>query len=204
MVHPMARRLLLSTWLLVAGVAALTMFPLACQPITEEPDAGAPVNHPPRIVEGGESPKSALVYGVQTSSSTVSSGDCANGISFSVGTVEDDDLDQEVHERWIVDYDPNNPELGEEVVLQPVQDQPAFRTDPPNAFFLSKAALESFGQTGPGTPPNLPHTVDVFVSDGFDTTGSPGKPLKPTDVLSGFYLVRHTWVIYMEGTCPSN
>lgn len=177
-----------------AALAALTMLAFGCQPINEEPDAGPPVNHPPRIVEGFGTPQSTVIEVLQATDN------CTNELDFSVGKVEDDDIDQTVQERWVVDYDPNSatPAAVVTVTLQAVDNAPSFRTDPPKAFVLLSNSLKQL------QPTSQPHTIDVFISDGFDDVGQPGKSLKPTDVLPGYFLVRKSWVVYFAGGtgCP--
>ena len=187
----MASRLLYERVMKPAAWAALAMLASACQPIVLEPDAGPAVNHPPRIVEGFETPAQTVFDGVTDA-------DC-RAIDFSVGSVEDDDIDQAVQERWVLNYDPAdpNPDLGVTLTLQQNESQPAYRTDPPNAFVITAQALTT-SQFASGSI----NRVDVFISDGFDNGGAPGKVVRPTDVLPDHYLVRHTWVITMSGSCP--
>lgn len=171
------------------------MSALGCQPINEEPDAGPPVNHAPRIVEEFSTPTASLIEVLQATDS------CAQGaeIDFSVGEVEDLDIDQTIQERWLLDYDPTSttPNLGETITLQAVPNNPAVRTDPPKAYVLSSSALRQIAD------PKVPHVVDVFVSDGFDNVGpSDGGAIRPTDVLKGSYLVHKAWVIYFKDGSP--
>lgn len=165
------------------GMAALSMTLLACQPIDEEPDAGPPVNHPPRIVEGFATPDAVVVDVLQGNA------DCSKGVSFSVGKVEDDDIDQTIQERWTLDYPGSSAFL--QVTLQRVQNAPSFATDPSPAYVVNPQAVAGLAT---GT-----HVVDVYVSDGFDNA-EPGVT-RPTDVLPGSYLARKSWVLVKNAEC---
>jgi hypothetical protein len=174
----------------LAATAACAMFATACQPITVEPDAGPPVNHPPFIDEGFETPAQAAVDGYQASDG------CTRDLGFGIGKVEDDDIDQNVQEHWLLDFDPSN---SAAVAFTPVtltQDpaQPAIRTDTPNTFVVTARNLQTLDVS-------KPHVVDVFISDGFDNVASDGGAVRPDSVLPGFFLLRHSWVIYMSQAC---
>jgi len=187
----MASGLLFSMRMKLAAMAALAMLVSACQPITVEPDAGPPVNHPP-VLLGPESPSSVLVDAYQFTDG------CQNAapLPFNVGTVEDDDIDQDVQERWIIDLDPNNPTLGETLTLSQDPSQPAFRNDSSHAFVITSSTLQNLFSSS-----SAPHTVDVFISDGFDYFPADGGTVRPDAVLPGSFLLRHSWVLYMSQGC---
>ena len=120
--------------------------------------------------------------------------ECTSGVPFSVGRVEDEDLDQNVQERWISDYTPTVPDLGVTLTLQPIPSQPATRVDPSPAYLVPVSAFAV----------GVPHTVDVFISDGFDNSGSrDGGAVKPTDTLPDRYYVRHTWTVLLQEPCTA-
>ena len=183
----MASRLLIPRRLTGSVLAALTML-TACQPIIEEPDAGPPVNHPPRIVEGFAAPPAVVVDVVQASNG------CKEAINFSVGKVEDPDIDQTIQERWTLNYDPDAAAQSfQPYGLQRVPNAPSFATDQPDAFPVQPAALQGLAV------PSLT-VVDVFVSDGFDSS-QVGRT-KVTTTLPGRYVVRRSWVLSKAGACP--
>lgn len=185
----MASRLLLCCRLTGLLLAALTMSTLACQPIVEEPDAGPPVNHPPRIVEGFAAPPAVVVDLVQASNN------CTEPINFSLGKVEDPDIDQTLQERWTLDYDPAaTAQTFQPYTLQRVPNAPSFATDQPDAFQIRIQDLRDKFAV-----PSLT-VVDVFVSDGFDDFQA--GPTKVTAVLPGRYVVRRSWVLSKAGACP--
>lgn len=175
----------------LCSTAAVAVLATACQPITVEPDAGPPANHPPRIVEGFASPPTVTIDGFGSTDG------CTTSMQFSIGKVEDDDIDQDVQEHWVVDYDPSlpGPTLGETLTLTQLDTQPAFRTDPPNAFVLTGQKLKTLDA-------RPVHTVDVYISDGFDYLPADGGVSPPDAVKPGYFLVRHSWVIYMSQECP--
>lgn len=187
--NTMASRLLHARRPHWAALVAMSLFALACQPIAEEPDAGEVPNHPPVLDEGGLTPSTPLVLVAGGTSN-----ECVGGVRFSVGSVRDEDLDQTVQERWIFDYNPSSstPDLGTTLTMQPVRNQPALRTDPNPAYVLPLA----------GFSPGAPHTVDVFISDGFDNSGShDGGAVRPTDTLPDRVYLRHTWVVILQEPC---
>jgi hypothetical protein len=177
----------------------MAMLAFGCQPIVEEPDAGPPVNHPPRIDDRFSTPQASLIDVDAATDGCTSS----TPLAFSLGEVIDEDIDQTVQERWLIDYDLHKddatPDLGTTITLQPIQNSPSIRTDPTNAFPLSNKNLK-LDDDGTGTP----HVIDVFVSDGFDNNGpSDGGPVRPTDVLPNRALVHKAWVIWFRtpGEC---
>lgn len=168
--------------------AALLSMPLAaCQPIVEEPAPTPAVNRPPRIVEGQAIPSLTLL---RTSAVGCSA------IGFSAGLVEDADIDQVLQERWLIDYDAEdpNPSLGTTVTLQRIPNAPASATDPVPAYVVTPQRLQAL-RLGESL------TIDLLVSDGFDSVQA-GK-LDPFKVLEGRSLDRKTWVILADSSCTT-
>jgi hypothetical protein len=165
------------------------MSTLACQPIVEEPPAPLPVNHPPRIIEDKISPSTVVVDVDPTQPQG------CEPIYFRVGQAEDIDLDQNLRERWYVDLTQDS--LGwhnsgsGDLPLSRIPNAPSLATDPQNAFRVDISTLDQ----------SRDHTVQVFVSDGFDPDITAAQA--PYTPLSDRAVVSRPWVIHFagKGTC---
>ena len=170
-----------------------------CQPIEQEPPAPTPVNSPPVLDLTKVKPTSTVVH-IKASLT----GSC-DDVRFELGEVRDQDLDQTLTARWFRDFvDPNDatqhfPDGGQliptqdgvlEVTLQRYPNDPARAADTPGVYGIPQTIVKSWGV-------GEPHTVTVFVSDGFagNITQSPSQAREGRDV------VQHAWVVLKDEQC---
>ena len=175
---------------------------VGCQTIVEEPVAKPVPNSPPVIeftlVTPRGNPDPTVVHIVDKPDN------CAR-VTFSLNRVRDLDLDQTLTERWYRDFvDPAlshvdggqlQPQDGYlEVALTRFPNDPAEATDPPDVYSIPRNVLAAWSLESPPVPP---HSVTVFVSDGF--AGTPTA--SPYTASPDRAVVEYDWTIFFDAPC---
>ena len=213
-----AGRLLYLGSMRVTPLLALAMLSAACQPIVEQTPTPTPAPNPPVIVDKQVIPATVVIevgdpsnWANDLSVWAQADTNCCP-VQFSLNNV--DFVGTALYEKWFLDlkFDPSagdpsagplgrwgwGPNSNEEIQLSKITNSPGVWTD-------TSASQQPFTydplSSELGTPQLGPHTVQVFVSDGFANppTNSAVAPYAPVD---GGAVVSHSWVIDL-GSCSA-